>query len=615
MNKSGGVNETFKQDPVLDYRVWSNETEADEKTPLRPLQMRQINEEEAVLSSESMLATIGFLLALVLVGFIGGYSLRGNAYAAVNTSATSVMPLTDLTPPVGLDDDSNRSKLIAVLGSNAPDELLAFNTANDGNMTALVRLHDTSEASADSVSLLTIDENGSVHELTRFDALEMRASDVTSLSDGRLVTATLRAGVVNIESLDREGGNRWGHGYDVPAEHLAEVKVVAFPAGTATVGPSKQLDQVRLTFLGLDGELIWQRSFVTNSDAPDFWLKTGANGSVLLAVRSPDTSTTASHILMRIDGQGREIWSVPVDISTGGALSGLVATSEGGAYLLTTGPVSSLTRYDAKGAPAWDVLMPQAQHFSDIHLLATAQDEAVIATSYALGNERLDIWIEQRNQYGQQIGEINFSLPGLSSIGAVSEASPGRYLLAGSIMPEQFEDSDVFIKSFEFEPVLRPAERVVVSLVPEPAYERLARVEEEVLSRTPEIELAETDTSGSFTEAVEVTETTRNTPVVLAVVEPAPALSDTADVTAISSFIANDGTVTNVSIEGEQVLTVQCRFSCLEAGNSTTAFPMWRAITALKGDFSLGLSAQHELTCQAAGGRMNPVSKPDCGGF
>lgn len=603
-DKSTEGTDGFVYDPVLGYRIQQSPNEATyQQTTVRRLQID--GEQEVPLTRSTLFATCGFLLAVLLVGFFAGYSTRGNAYAGNNTASLVASAMIAVPPAAGLDTRSTSSQLVASFGTEAPDELLSFGTDADGTMTALVRLHDTGARRSDMLSFMEIAQNGSVTELFRQDAIGAAKTSMARLDDGRFVTASMHDGQMALNGWTADGESGWTRKVNALSAHQANVSVVATKDGIAIVGPAEQADRISAIFLSHDGDLLWQRSLEADSTRPDLNLLASPDGSILIILQNPQSDVGASHTLKRIDSSGQDMWTMPIELGSDSNLAGFAPTGDGGAYLLSAGDFSSLTRLDSSGVVDWDILIPEAQLFSDINLMAASNGDAIVTISYALGADSVDIWGKRHNRFGELVGEMNMELPGLSQVASITEAAGDNFLVAGSVLPNRFEDTDIFVKGFSFRRVARPAQIASAAVAP-PAE---SDVSETVMVTLPEPEIAPV-----------------RVPARTVVASPEPALETplaTLEITdqpagevATSGFLdVDDSVVETLAPTVEPLVRGQCRFTCLEHDNPSASFPMWRAVEAVQGDFDTGLRSQHDLTCRSAGGLTSPSSPPACQGF
>ncbi|MCF6328873.1 MAG: hypothetical protein L3J02_03625, partial [Henriciella sp.] len=433
------------------------------------------------------------------------------------------------------------------------------------------------------------------------------------------------ADIFEMRGFGSRGENEWSREMAIATDHQAGVKTVSVLKGTAIAGPSERADRISLTYLGADGELLWQRTFSAYAEHPDIWLEPNKDGSVFIATRAATDRGLQTYSIMKIDANGQDLWRTPMIVDKDTLLAGLAAYGDGGVYALSSGKVPVLTKFDTYGATAWSVDVPQAKFSSSTSLIAAPNGNAVVAVSYAIASQNLDVWLEERDMHGRVVGEAYVTLPENSSLDALTAATDGRYLLAGSVLPDRFDDADIFVKDVKLRTVSLPPRLVsaAMTVAADPLVH--ADTDSDPLDRIAEADVDD----GSLVEPVGSPDPAalgapNSAPLVeidpsvemLADTEPAPTspdgLTDTA--AALSRFVNGDSQELSQStvIETDSGVQAQCRFSCLEDGNRSVSFPMWRAIKAPQSAFDLGLPAVHELTCRAAGGIRNISSKPDC---
>ncbi|GAB5457575.1 MAG: hypothetical protein Hens3KO_06050 [Henriciella sp.] len=615
-----------------EYRAWPNSNVSYGTIPAPRDVLTKPRSDEAVITKQSLVGTAVFLFVLLLVGFIAGYSLRGSAHASASSNGLVSLVMTSIPAPQSLAAESSRSKLVASFGSEAPDELLAFEAASGDNLSALVRLHSSGADDSDRISLMNVASDGSMQELLRQDAAGVRSIDMSRLPNGEFVTATLYPSIMQMRGITPDGKTLWSRDILTAENHSAPVKVAAMPFATAIVGPSETSNRIGLTYLSNSGELIWQRSFPADTEKPDVRLVPNRDGSVFLIMRNPADIGRGTHSLVRVDREGQDIWRTSLELEDDATRIELASSDEGGAFLLVTGQMPVLTKFGQFGDALWSSQIPQAKFFNSVHLLTTDQGNAITAVSYSIGDERLDVWLEERNKIGEVTGEGSLTLPGTSSITAVTEASSGRYLLAGSIQADPFGDADIFVKDVAFQPAALPSRQPPVDLT----YSELSLATSETvisdaLSETSgepaereEIVLAAAPASSEI-DAQPVPEAIIDEQTSISIQELAPVVEVAAmtvqnevteqaidDGVALSRFINFNDRSPDTRISIEPSIRAQCRFSCLEEGNTSVSFPMWRAIEAPQSLYNAGLPNMHEQTCQAAGGEIDLNRAPDC---
>lgn len=589
-------------------------------------------QEEVTITKQSLLGTMIFLFILLLVGFIAGYSLRGSAYASANNNGVVSLAMTSIQAPQSLAADGSRSKLIANFGSEAPDELLAFEAVSEDDLSALVRLHSSGAGDSDRISLMNIAGDGSMIELLRQDAAGVRAIDMSRLPDGAFVTATLYPSVMEMRGITPDGETLWSRDILTAENHKAPVKVVAMPFATAIVGPSESSNRISLTYLSNKGELIWQRSFPADVEEPDLRLVPNRDGSIFLIMRNPADIGRGTHSLVRIDREGQDVWRSSLDLDDVVSKIELSSSGDGGAHLLVAGDIPVVTKFGQFGDALWSSPLPQAKFFSNIHLVTTSEGNSVTVVSYSIADQRLDVLLEERNKHGEVIGESSLTLPGSSSIDAVMEASPGHYFMAGSMQTDRFGDADIFVEDIAFQPASSPhrqmsaeLDNAVLSPVISQALQDSAVVDQLdtlgmgdtiVLSSLPESpassisnqieQPSRAQDAGTVEQAVATIEVEQRA----MQADRAPEVAD--DGVALSRFISYTDDGLNTRVVEQPNVRAQCRFSCLEENNASAVFPMWRAIEAPQSSFNAGLPDVHDLTCRAAGGAIDLNTTPDC---
>lgn len=622
-------------DPELGYQVWPQPNLSYSRVTTQPI-IRQNVDDGPELNRDTLLGTCMFLLVLLLVGFVAGYALRGNAYAGAAENSLSSLSMSAVPAAVDVEDVNSRRAVVASFGTHAPDELVALDRSSEGQLTALLRVHGAASAQDDQLSLVSVGADGNVTELLRQNAGDVQTVDFAKYAGDQIVLATGQGGALNIRALAADGSNVWSRQVMKAVDHKADLRVLAMSNGTAIAGPGETTNRIGLMFLGANGELLWQRSFVADTVFPDVWMEAGPDGSMYLAAHSRAvTQNSAEYMVAHIDRNGQDIWRGAHIVSNEARISGLAASPDGQVYALFTGDKTTLMQFDVLGDVAFSTDLPQARFFNTIDLTATPDNTAVVAVSYALSGQHLDVLIEEHGSQGQVIGEMSFSMPGTTSIEAFEHGRDGYFVFGGSILPDRFDDADIVISEVAYEPfapMSTPAIAVAASAEPALPEQDLAEVAEPSVDQAAAADEAlepiavaslessqardgslDAQTSSTDTEvAVVPADQSADSTITLAAID-SPVSDDTG--AAISRFVNIETLITpeNVMlVEADASLQAQCRFSCLELDDPASSFPMWRAIEAPPGAFSAGLPEVHELTCRAAKGMRNTSVRPDC---
>ncbi len=578
-------------------------------------------------SLKSLIGTSLFLLALLVAGYLAGYMIRGNAPSLPVQSPVAALALSAITPASGLDAASRDSKLIAAIGSSAPEELIAFDASGD-ELSALIRIHDTSGMSTDAFSLMAIEQDGSVHEVLRRSDPDLESMAMARAVNGDYVAASLQPGLLSVNGYTADGKEAWTRQFNIARQHGNAINIAATPQSMIIIGPSETAGNISIISLANDGALVWQRTLAVDPTRAAPLLATDDSGSIFIVLGGDDAASAGHYQLMHVNAGGQTIWQTSLVLDEGDAPVGLASDGGRGVYLLTTGKTTYLSRHDAQGETEWQVALPQARLFSNIDLIATQEGHAVVAVSYTIAGDRLDVWFEQRNPAGELIGETNISLPNSSKVSAIVRSSPGRYLLAGSLRPNRFEGTDIFVKDLNFspDPDAAPLINTAVTLgaapaqdLPQPAGREVNTIEPvntlsgpEIADRVPALEELPTDTALQ-TEDASVTGPEEIAPVIPAApIERGEPAQQVASQLPVSRLLIGGELPGSLQTDRSDMVQAQCRFTCADENDNSEIFHMWRAVSAPQAEFSAVLAEQHILACQVAAGVIPAPPKVDC---
>ena len=181
-------------------------------------------------SLKSLIGTSLFLLALLVVGYFAGYMLKGNAPSLPGQSPVAALSLSAITPPTGLDTATKDSKLIAAIGSSAPEELIAFDASNN-ELSALIRIHDTSGRSIGAFSIMTFEQDGSAKEVLRRSGPYLESMAMARVANGNYVTGSLQSGIMSVDGYTTDGEAAWTRQFPIAEQHDSAIKIAATPQG------------------------------------------------------------------------------------------------------------------------------------------------------------------------------------------------------------------------------------------------------------------------------------------------------------------------------------------------------------------------------------------------
>ncbi len=574
---------------------------------------------------DGWIGTLVFLIGLVLFGVVTGYLLRGgNAQGSelATTMPSALVSVAAQSPAQAADAEA--LPVIAAFGSDAPDELLSLDVlSNSGAMAGLVRLHNTRRDGPDRVSFVLISPNGRVTETELQGGSLLRGAEISEMAGGEYIAASLSADSMTIQNLDRAGDVDWLRSFPVSQTHVAKVDVATVAGGSFTIGPAERPDRIGLVHLGIKGDLIWQRSFPADPERPDVQIVAGSDETVFVTMRNISANMpSASHTLMRIASDGQVMWKHDLDIGDMNSIAGFELASDGHVLVLASGAVPSLSKYNSRGIELWASLVPNISQQDTLHLVTGDSGEAIVASPYSLLGQRMYLMLQRWGADGVPLAEAELTLPPQSTLEVIARGDRGELVLAGSILPDRYEDPDISIKSA----VLRDDIWTDISAAPEPMV--LSFASEDGGEMKVAASAVPTDIVSRRTLSEDAADVLPNAEQVAAQIAPddEPTVPATASdvqeavaepaetILATSSEIVDsalNAAAQSMLLNAENLSQAQCRFTCLEQRGAAT-FPMWASVEAPTSTFASGLTEVHSQVCKAARGRIYADARPDC---
>ncbi len=625
MPRSDRVEDTTGTNTSLVNPSWGHSRSTDVGLPPRLKETdasTDLPEEE-----ESWVGTLIFLAGLVLFGLAAGYLLRGgNAEGAERSFAMPSALLSVSGEPSYIRDESSVTPTLAAFGSDAPDELLSLHVLSSGSdLAGVVRLHNTRRDAPDRVSFVRVSSTGLVTETELANGGQLKAVEMAEMPGREYIASSLSPDALSVQNLDRNGRVDWLRTFPISEAHKAEIDVATVSSGSFTVGPGERPDRIGLIHLGPGGDLIWQRSFPADPFEPDVHIVAGSDESVFVAMRNIATAAPeGSHTLMRVQADGQVIWKQSIDLGEASLIHGFDVGSDGHVMLLASGAVATLSKYNSNGVQLWTSIIPSVTQQDELYLVKGESGEAIVASTYSMLGQRLYVSMQRWTQDGQHISDHELALPAQSSLDVLSVDGSGNLILAGSVLPERYEDADVYVKTSKLDmsswiPRADAPEPIVMSLATEGGEAMTiaaSTVPTEPRSAQP-VEAIEPVIEDALPPVEDVVVTSAE-PVLSS--EPSPeAAIETVTEPEAETLLASGGQVEQLLNQAAQSVLLtpgemtqaQCRFTCLEQRGAST-FPMWASVEAPASTFATGLTDVHAQVCSAARGRIYQNVRPDC---
>ncbi len=589
---------------------------------------------------------VGLLLILfvLLIGLAGGFFGR----AWVSPAPQGASDLSILSTQVNTMDGSKA----VVFGSADSDEVLAIEPLANGDAMMLVKTHYGPDAGDTETRLMRMNAAASSSadsQLTELGSLQGTGLHLTRLGDGSLITLSAHESEIIVSRISESGSTEWTLEFASNPLDRAEVAIAPDANGLVFMAPSADRAFSQVVSISSEGNIAWQKQF----DRPRGWqqafisLDKHGQTYAVLGAASADPIFGDQNIAI-INANGEMLRQRLLTLEAEEAISGTSARPDGGVTYFVSGPAPRLIYMDITGQPVGTVDLPHMQYFSDVRLQTLENGDTLIASTYALMGDRVDLVLEQKTADGLLLGQSSQTLPVGAKLDDLMQIDDRTYLAVGSARSERYRPTDLFMQRVTFTPLDREmaslasarfnrstlastadtspldvtVENTAASIDPESS-ESLPIIASLTLAPTDEapseISNAASETASEATEIEAAAEATS-----------APEGSD--DVAEVSSAEANsseEGPETLLDVElgvefvvdenaaalsrfFDESIVTQCRFTCLDTSTSSS-FPMTGHFLPALLSNAADASALHARVCQSAELAPDFQTRPVCG--
>lgn len=584
------------------------------------------------------LAGLFLVLCVLLIGIVTGFFGRGFFTAPVDAGATLKILGTQPVPSLQSAGASVNNDVV-YLGSNASDQVLALQAYENGDALVLTKSYLGSGPDQNTSQLLVYaasDATEQGHAVTHAKPLQGEGLGLTPLEDGSVVTAAIDDGDLVLTRVTAAGRKVWSSTLESGAIDRDEVSVAASDEGVIILSPNATRDRAMLVSLDANGQTRWQQSF----DRPSFWQRAVLNvdprgQSFAVIGAAEDSLSPADQNIVLVDADGRLIRQRILALNPNDTIVEATARLDGGVTYLVAGDAPRLIQLGASGQTIATVDLPYMQFLNDAHMIGLENGDVVIASTYALMGNRVDMVIEQRSPDGALVGQRTIELPPGATLDALVPVEESEYLISGSVRRDRYMPTDLFLQQVSFSP--DPEQQFAMT---SPATYTTASADLSDFAFDQPVAAAEvfedTATAEAETPAIPVIASLTLAPVD-AEANDAEASDTGAEVTELPEANAEEGAVETVSTTPEEItelgidlaetidlnaaavsrfleqsIVTQCRFTCMDSESGST-FPMtghFMSSLLVGEDTANGV---HAKVCQAAD--LIPVleTRPVCG--
>ena len=589
------------------------------------------------------------IMFVLIAGLASGYFGRG----WINPTTPSASDMTVLSST----NQSAEGSSALIFGSTDSDQVLAMEPLENGDAVMLVKSHFGPNASDTETRLMRMNAAASSNassQLTELSPLEGTGLHLTRLGDGTLIALSAQDSEVIVSRVSTTGEKVWSLEFASNPLDRAEVAIVPDMNGFVFMAPSSDRAFSQIVSISAAGDIAWQKQFDRARGWQPAFITLDGSGqtyAVLGAASSDQAFGDQSIAIINSNGEMLRQKLLPLDADE--VIAGATVRGDGGVTYLISGPSPRLLYLDATGQSVGTIDLPHMQYFSDAKLQTIANGDTLIASTYALMGDRVDLMLEQKTADGVLLGQSSHTLPAGAKLDDLIQIDDETYLAIGSARSERYRPTDLFLQRVTFTPAdlqmasvasvdlnraapvaaqeespaaitLESAEITTASAeasdaLPIIASLTLAATDElpeattsETLAETSEPIATETTTSEDSVEAIEVesalelteTEATDAT-------EPTDSPETVLDVERGVEFVVDENAAALSRFFDESIVT-QCRFTCLDPSTAST-FPMTgHFLPALLAD-AADASTLHARVCESADLAPDFQTRPVCG--
>ncbi|MEM9376465.1 MAG: hypothetical protein AAGA72_09605 [Pseudomonadota bacterium] len=395
------------------------------------------------------------LAAALAVGLAWGYYARGMGLN-VNPIDTSVKILgTQPVPAIEALGTGNNTDVVFI-GSPASDQILGIEALPSGDALLMIKSHlGPSEDGTRShlVSYSAPLEVGEGHALTSTNLFDGQGLHLVRLGDDSVIVMSVLEEQLTVSRVNESGGFAWSKSFATGAIDRNEVALAPYEDGFVFVAPNESRELSRVVSIKADGAVSWEKLF----DRPRSWQRShvsvDAAGNTFAILGGQERSLGVGDLnIVIMDDNGRVMRQRILSLSGEDVVSGIAPRSDGGVVFLISGGTPRLVQLGASGQRVATTELPYMNFLNDAHLLVSSGGDIVVASTYSLIGNRVDMVIEQRSQDGLLQDQRTISLPEGATLDELVEIDQGEYLTSGSLRRDRYMPTDLFVQRIAFAP-------------------------------------------------------------------------------------------------------------------------------------------------------------------
>ena len=602
-------------------------------------------EMDAAGPNSDFLAGLILILGILLIGVFAGFFGRVLISPSPNTvSAPALLGVQSLSESEILA--SGASTDVVRFGTPHSDQMLGLQRHASDSALMLVGSRNGAEASK---QWMTVSMDGRTPTVTGAALKDKNGIGMVPVSTGGLVASSLSDETLTLSHM-RDGARQWSKDYPTRATSGSEVAIAPSAAGIVMLAPSEDSAFIRMASISSDGFVAWESTFARPENFLGADMIVDAQGGIFATLMTA-SDFQPSQDLVLFDDRGRRIADGLVPLFGDDEIVGTVAQPSGGIVVLISGSAPRLEYISAVGAPEQTINLPNMQFQDNLQLMSLETGDMLIASTSMLMASQVQLKLERRSPNGDLVAQRTATLPSDASVDAIIPASPGEFLISGSMREDRYAPTDLFVQRIGFSPASHP----VLWSDPEPAApaqltvastadftsddapleavtteaaspETFAAVEEAAAPEAPiiasltvtpaaesiaevateSVAMEEIVTEETETEAVSEEIAPASLPDESVTILPAESTSESSEAStfdlnaaALSRFVGQD-------------FTTLCRFTCVDTA-SGSLFPMTGTYLSAQVSNAKQAKMEHTRICEAAGLSPQLGSQPVCG--
>ncbi len=445
---------------------------------------------------EDYFAGLALIMCVLAIGLMAGYFGRGffsspsQPKTVISVLGTKPVPAVD-TISASVDQD------VVFLGSVASEQMVSLEILNDERALMLIKTYTGADQNSIQTRFLEYSasqkgEQG--HALTKSKTIKGTGLDMVRIGDNALISAVVRNKTLVLSRIDDKGKNVWSKSYDTGAVDRTEISLARKADGIVVIAPADNRNLSRVLSITSDGTVQWDKLFDRARTWRSSLVSADELGNTFVVLGDHiDAQKPGDQNIVLIDDQGRVVRQLLLNLAGEETISGLVPRETGGVTFLIAGDAPRLEHITASGQRLASTSLPHLQFLNDAHLLPAQNGDLIVATTYSLIGNQVDLSLERRNPDGALLGQRTISLPVAATLDDIVEVKAGEFLIGGSIRRNRYMPTDLFVQRVGF----TPSSGLALAELPTPQQADLASssAAESPAAAIESVELAETPIS------------------------------------------------------------------------------------------------------------------------